>query len=68
MKYTRKRMLDSFEQLEIELESNLGNMGMYYAMTDEELTNHHKEIFDGMYEEDYNYGYEYNSNGEKVYL
>lgn len=68
MKFTRRRMLDSFEQLEIELESSLGNMEIYHNMSDKELARVHRETFGAMYEGGYNYGYDYDSQGNKIYL
>lgn len=53
MKFTRERMLESFEQLEMDLEGNLNNMKIYRAMNNKDLAALHKETFDAMYEDGY---------------
>lgn len=61
-------MLDSFKQLEMDLEGGLNNMKFYHAMSNEELSDIHKDTFDGMYEESFNYRYEYDREGKKFLI
>lgn len=68
MKFSRKRMLDSFEEVEMNMTGNLKNMKNYHNLSDEELAQEHQECFDAMYDDDFNYGYEYDQKGNKVCL
>lgn len=53
MRYTRRRMLQSFEQLELDLEGHADNMSFYESLSYDELAELHRETFDGMYKDTY---------------